>query len=88
MVSTGKQEKIIVIVRALGDEPVKLNALSEHDGAIEVCGDNEELSLGFNAANVYSFDDGLFQKLRRAYSRSEHSRLNELWKQANPFRMA
>jgi hypothetical protein len=89
MKSTSETQKNpdYVIVRAFGDEPVRLIAVSIHPDSIEVANPNDRAqSIGFRPDYVYKFEDGLFNQLKAAYQLKQTDKLTVLWGKAMPFR--
>jgi hypothetical protein len=77
-----------VMVRAFGNEPVKLRALGFLEGAVRVAGNDDNKTVGFPSEDVFRFDTSLFEKLKAAYRKSNLQQLISLWKDAMPFRVA
>lgn len=69
-----------VLVRAFGDEPLKLMARGLHDGVVEL--DLGDATALFPPADVFPFDAGLFSRLRKAYGSGNKSELGRLWGEA------
>jgi hypothetical protein len=69
-----------VIVRAFQDEPVKLVALGECDGYVEVAGAIGGATIRFPYAYVYQYDPDTYVSLRAAYENGDHVTLSSLWK--------
>jgi len=80
--STSITKNCPVIVRAWGDEPVRLRALATGKGFVEVAGSDDELSLGWPIAFAYCDSDELFEALRGAYERGDVQGLARSWGQA------
>lgn len=73
-----------VIVRAFGDEPVRLRAINVHKGFVEVAGKDDTKSVGFRRDWVFRFDEGLYGRLREAFDKGDEKSLIRLWQQASP----
>lgn len=71
-----------VIIRAFGEEPVQLMAVSVRDGAVDAVGSDESRPMPFRVDFVYRFDKKLFRDLRQAYEAGDGERLSRLWKKA------
>jgi hypothetical protein len=74
-----------VLVRAAGDEPVRLWAVSTGPHSVIVTDKGGSTSVGFPAADVYVFDAVLFQQLQQAYRDSDQLRLSHLWESGNRY---
>jgi hypothetical protein len=74
-----------VIIRAAGDEPVILTAISMGAGAVDAVGADEELPVAFHATRTFRHDDQLYQKLKRAFERQDREQLSRLWSEAARF---
>ncbi len=79
------ESNINVVVRAFGDEPVKLAARSIWGEAVEVIGDNPNRSGFFPVASVFCFDEKLFRLLKTAFDQNDRKRLIDLWNKAAKF---
>jgi len=90
------EHKVKCLCRAFGDEPKALNALQRINAdtkrirrrAVEVYGDNPHQSLGFPEADVFAFDELLFERLKAAHAAGDREQLLALWGTAQPFRFA
>ena len=72
-----------VMVRAYGDEPVRLTALGVlSTGAVEVVGADPNRSTGFPVKDVFRFDARLYDRLRAAFDNGDHEGLTALWSEA------
>ena len=78
----GKEQ---VIVRAYGDEPVCLKALSLRDGRVEVAKEDESKSISLPQSFVYRFTPDLFKKLREAYQSGDENGLKHYWHNAETY---
>ncbi len=78
-------EKEQVIVRAYGDEPVCLKALSLRDGRVEVAKEDESKSISLPQSFVYRFTPDLFKRLREAYQSDDKSELKQYWRSAEVY---
>jgi len=75
-----------VIVRAFGNEPVRLVAVGTGAGWVEVANAADRTkTVGFPAESVYRFDGELFDQLKEAYEGQQTELLAVLWKRATPF---
>jgi hypothetical protein len=74
-----------VIIRAFGDEPVKLRPVAVREGAIDVVGSDEATPMPFHRDRAYRFEEAVFEELRSAYETGEGERLHRLWEQARRF---
>ncbi len=68
-----------VIVRAFGGEPVKLRARSTWGAAVEVVGDNPNVTAFFSVSDVFVFDESAYRLMRTAFNKKDVSRLDKLW---------
>jgi hypothetical protein len=76
-----------IIVRAYGDEPVRLHAVGSRGDVVEVAGQDREKRIGFPPNDVYEFDRNLFDHLRSAFVDNDRAKLRELWAKAVRFSM-
>ncbi len=74
-------QSAFVIARAFGDEPLKLRLVKRDGGVVEIALP-DSTSVLFPQEDVFSFDESLFGKLRRAFSAGDVSALQELWSRA------
>jgi hypothetical protein len=70
------------MVRAFGDEPVKLLARPVNERVVDVSSLDGETSSGFGAAFVYAYDERTFGALMRAYEHGDRITLRTLWSAA------
>ena len=82
-----------VIVRAYGDEPVRLLALSlkrigkNNERIVVVVGRAQEApNIGFPIDSVFEWDEAVFATLRAAFDQGQKERLAEAWRLAPRFR--
>jgi hypothetical protein len=73
-----------VIIRARGDEPVRLRAVAVRGKAVDVVGSDESTPMPFHLEKAYHFDRDLFGNLRAAYEGGEAQKLAVLWERAVP----
>jgi hypothetical protein len=75
-----------VIIRALGDEPVKLRAVAVREavGAIDVVGADESVPMPFHLERAYYYDEELFGRMRAAFDAGQSEKLIALWEGASP----
>jgi hypothetical protein len=71
-----------VIVRAYGDEPVKLIAVSREAGAVLVTGIGGGKSIGFPSRDVYHFAADVYAALLDAYDSGDRQALLSRWQEA------
>lgn len=74
-----------VIVRAYGDEPVCLNAVSLKNGRVEVAKGDTSKSISLPQSFVYRFTPDLFKKLREAYQSGDVAELGQYWRSAEVY---
>ncbi len=55
-----------VIIRAFGDEPVRLKAVAVRDRAVDVVGTDESMPMPLHLERAYRFEGVLFRDLRTA----------------------
>lgn len=78
-------EREKVIVRAYGDEPVRLKAIAVRAGRVEVARTDESKSMLYWSALVYRFTPDLFEQLRDAYNAKDTVALRALWQKAEHY---
>jgi hypothetical protein len=74
-----------VMVRAYGEESVRLWALNIGDGVVEATGEDRAASMVFPAEDVFKFEASLFAQLKGAYEDQSTERLRSLWSRAQRF---
>lgn len=72
----------IVIVRAFGDEPCRLNACSAGGEDVVVFRESLKDAIPYPRAFVYEWDDELFNELHSAFHRGMTAELASLWARA------
>ncbi len=77
-------ENDYVMVRAYGDEPVRLAALEVAATYVLVAGQDRTKTIGFPRDCVFAFDDALFARLNKAYQEGSGRTLATLWAKAKP----
>jgi hypothetical protein len=73
------------MVRAFGDEPVKLLANPVNAKVVEVASLDGEVTCGFAPAFVYEYDERAYRALVAAYERGDAGSLRSLWSAASHF---
>lgn len=76
---------VTAIIRAFGDEPVRLRVLRVQGRVIEVFNEDPGLALGVSPVLVYEDNDGVYAELREAYNKKDTKRLTKLWSEAPHF---
>lgn len=71
-----------VMVRAYGDEPVRMKVLESGPDSTLVAREAGAPSIGFPSSLVYAFDAALYAELRRVYEAGDSETLRGLWKNA------
>ncbi len=71
-----------VIVRAYGDEPVRLHAVDFYPDCVEVFGQDPAKSIRYLRALVFRDDEALFEQLSHAFSEGAGDKLVTLWASA------
>ena len=77
--SEQKVQNTPVVVRAYGDEPVKLLVRAHHGQAVELVFEDRDVVVVFPAADVHRFTQDAMAKLKDAHKKGDRGRLNELW---------
>ncbi len=88
--STTKESdgNIFVIIRGLGDEPVRLRLVEVLEKAVVVTGNDDQISMPFHLYRAYQFDDELYSKMRKAFESQQNDKLEALWGKAPPYSKA
>ena len=68
------------IVRAYGDEPVRVTAVRTPTGGFEIYRTDRHRRLGWPPNLIYQFDSLAFDGLRAAYDSGDNARLLALWR--------
>lgn len=71
-----------VIVRAYGDEPVRLIAIEKRGRTVLVARTVSGATVGFPSENVYSFEAQRYRDLRIAFETGDRDALLSLWREA------
>jgi hypothetical protein len=71
----------MVIVRAFGDEPVKLMVVGRRGRSVLVAGRDGGHTVGFPSQYVYQFDAEQYNLLRGAWERGDRRALLSLWRE-------
>ncbi len=82
------EKDVTAIIRAYGDEPVRLRVLGTRGRAIEVFNDDPNRSLCISSSFIYRDAAGLFEQLRGAYERGNREELIGLWRTAEKFNVS
>lgn len=82
MESNNNEQRKAVIVRAWGDEPVKMFLHSIEDNVLYVGQMGSVHSIGLPLRDVYVFDDELFESLRSVYITHDMQALRALYENA------
>lgn len=75
----------VVLARAFGDEPCRMNVQGIADGSIVVYRDTPSAAIPYPRAYLYEWDDGLFAELLKAFKAGRHEALTDLWSRARFF---
>jgi hypothetical protein len=68
-----------VIVRAFGNEPVRLVVLAQSERYVEVSRPGESASITLPRDLVFPFDDTKFREMSDVYRRGDKAKLAVLW---------
>jgi hypothetical protein len=88
----GWREKMRVMARAYGDEPLDRSVAAEANGLAYLInlsvrdsdGTYGRGGVGFPRNSIFEFDQTLFDSLLRAFSSHDEAQLASLWKRATP----
>lgn len=83
--SPNVKKSVTVIIRAHGNEPVRLRAVRFDARTVEVSGSDPDQSISFPIQWVYSDNEETYKKLLAAYENGDTERLLTLWKMAVRF---
>jgi hypothetical protein len=78
-------ESQFVIIRAFGDEPVRLRVIEISRNAVIVSGSDSTISMPFHLNRAYRFDNKLYQKMRSEFEAGHRETLASIWETAPPF---
>jgi hypothetical protein len=78
-------ESSFVIIRAFGDEPVRLQVVKVSRKAVFVTGTDASISMPFHIQRAYRFDHELYRKMRTEYEAGHRESLIALWETATRF---
>jgi len=81
-VSTAESSR--VLLRGYADKPGRATLLSVNGYIARVCGKTGAMPIGFPVTMVFSYDEALYNALRRASMDSDQKKLERLWRRANP----
>lgn len=76
---------VTVIIRAFGDEPVRLQVVGFDGKTVQVIGSNPSEPVSFPVQWVYSDDGDTYKDLLAAFTAGDSGRLLKLWKAAGMF---
>ena len=74
-----------VIVRAFGDEPVRLIAGVRYGAYVIVMNADMDAAIGFPLSRVYRDDEDTFRALERAHKAGDGQALTHIWKAAERY---
>ena len=77
-----RKMSVPVIVRAAGDEPVKLNIVNIEGHVAELVGADPRNTIGFPIELIYTYDEALFRQIADAYAAGNTTQLQKHWGQA------
>ncbi len=77
-----------VLVRAFGNEPLRLLAVAAHGHLVAVVGRDPNNPVYFPAVDVFTFNAKLFARLRAAFESKAVGDLAALWSKAAPMKEA
>lgn len=81
------KQSVTVIIRAYGNEPVRLRAIRYDEKMVEVIGADPDKPVCFPIQWVYSDNEETYKKLLAAYEAGDAERLLMLWKTVTRFNM-
>ena len=80
--SLRRNRTVTVMVRAFGDEPVRLEALGEGKKYVEVTGRTKSVSIGYPRSHVFQYDPKLFEQLKELFESGDLDAVRGLWARA------